>query len=81
MNPNGNFRGLLRLASALLIAASVLILFSAAAHASCSSPANAIEAENCLAGTPSSTWDISGAGDPTIQGFADQISVNPGGTI
>jgi len=54
-----------------------------AARASCSSPANAIEAENCLTGTPQSTWDIPthDAGDPTIQGFATDISVNPGSTI
>lgn len=43
--------------------------------------ANAITAENCLAGNPASEWDVSGAGDPTIQGFATQISVNRGSTI
>jgi hypothetical protein len=43
--------------------------------------ANPITAENCLAGNPASEWDVSGAGDPTIQGFATQISVNRGGTI
>jgi len=78
VNPYGHFRGLLRLASALFVAVSVLILFSAAAHASCTSPANAIEAENCLPGTPQSQWDISGAGDPSIQGFATDISFNVG---
>src|SRR6202011_5008499 len=45
------------------------------ALASCSSPANAIEAENCLPGTPQTTWDVSGAGDSTIQGFTTDISV------
>ena len=29
----------------------------------CSSPANPIEAENCLPGNPPSQWDVSGAGD------------------
>ncbi len=81
MNPYGHFRGLLRLASALFVAVSVLIIFSAAAHASCTSPANAIEAENCLPGTPQSQWDISGAGDPSIQGFATDISFNVGQTV
>ncbi|MEO7143040.1 MAG: N,N-dimethylformamidase beta subunit family domain-containing protein, partial [Bryobacteraceae bacterium] len=38
-------------------------------------------AENCLPGNPSSEWDTSGAGDPTIQGFATDISVNAGQTI
>ncbi|MDA8413282.1 MAG: Ig-like domain-containing protein, partial [Desulfobacteraceae bacterium] len=44
-------------------------------------PANAIEAENCKAGNPSSEWDIIGAGDQSIQGFATDISVNKGETV
>lgn len=60
----------------------LLCLFvSAPLFGSCSSPANAIEAENCLPGTPQSDWDVSGAGDPSIQGFATDISVNVGQTI
>jgi hypothetical protein len=53
------------------------------ASSSCSSPANQIEAENCLPGTPSSTWDLPNAdqGDTTIQGFATEMSVNVGGTV
>ncbi len=47
----------------------------------CGSPANEIVAENCLTGNPPSEWDVSGAGDETIQGFATDISVNRGGTI
>ena len=47
----------------------------------CTSPANAIVAENCLPGNPASEWDVSGAGDPSIQGFATDISVNAGGTV
>ncbi len=52
----------------------------------CTSPANPIVAENCLTGTPKSTWDIPAitgttAGDSTIQGFATDISVNKGSTI
>jgi hypothetical protein len=47
----------------------------------CSSPPNAIVAENCLSGNPASEWDVSGVGDPSIQGFATDISVNLGGTI
>ncbi len=42
---------------------------------------NAIVRENCLTGSPPSEWDISGAGDPSIQGFATDISVNRGGTV
>ena len=52
---------------------------TAAAGGPCA--ANAITAENCLTGNPSSEWDVSGAGDPSIQGYATQISVNRGGTV
>ena len=41
-------------------------------------PANAIAAENALAGNPSSQWDVTGAGDASIQGFGTDISVNKG---
>ena len=66
----------------LLLLASALI-FTSPAWASCTAPGNAIEAENCLTGTPQNTWDISGSGsgDSSIQGFADDISVNVGQTI
>ncbi|MGH7724670.1 MAG: N,N-dimethylformamidase beta subunit family domain-containing protein [Candidatus Eiseniibacteriota bacterium] len=42
---------------------------------------NEIVPENLLPGNPQSEWDISGAGDGSIQGFATDISVNRGGTI
>jgi hypothetical protein len=48
----------------------------------CLSPtANAIVCENSKPGNPSTEWDISGAGDPTIQGYATDISVNQGQSI
>jgi hypothetical protein len=37
--------------------------------------------ENQLSGTPQSVWDISGAGDTTLQGFSTDISVNQGQTV
>jgi hypothetical protein len=46
--------------------------------ANCLSPANAIVAENCLAGD--TDWDIT-ENDPDIQGFATDISVNTGETV
>ena len=42
---------------------------------------NPIVAENALPGTPASEWDVSGAGDPSIQGFGTDISVDRGQTI
>jgi hypothetical protein len=48
----------------------------------CTPPmANDIVCENSKIGNPASDWDVSGAGDLTIQGFATDISVNQGGTI
>ena len=44
----------------------------------CASPVNEIVAENCKPGNDSTEWDINGNGDPTIQGFATDISVNKG---
>ena len=47
----------------------------------CTAPPNPVVAENCLPGNPASEWDVSGAGDPSIQGFATDISVNRGSTV
>ena len=45
----------------------------------CDAPAAA--AENCLPGDPASEWDVPGAGDPRLQGFATDISVNKGESV
>lgn len=42
---------------------------------------NSIVTENSLPGNPASEWDITGAGDLSIQGFATDISVNKGSTV
>jgi len=47
----------------------------------CAAPPNAVVAENCLAGNAASEWDVSGAGDSSIQGFATDISVDRGSTV
>jgi hypothetical protein len=39
---------------------------------------NQVVCENAKPGSPASEWDITGAGDATIQGFATDISVNRG---
>ena len=57
------------------LAANVTWSFTTGAGACAANP---ITAENCLPGNPASEWDISGAGDPSIQGFATDISVNRG---
>jgi hypothetical protein len=47
----------------------------------CASPANRIVAENCQPGNPSTDWDIHSSGDPDIQGFSTDMSVNVGETV
>src|ERR671926_1271790 len=42
---------------------------------------NPIVTENSLPGSPQSEWDVQGAGDPTLQGFATDISVNQGSVV
>jgi hypothetical protein len=73
------FRPQILVAICVLFAISLLSVEKA--YGSCSNPANPIEAENCLPGTSPSVWDVDGAGDLSIQGFATDISVNVGGTV
>ncbi|HET7601786.1 MAG TPA: N,N-dimethylformamidase beta subunit family domain-containing protein, partial [Gemmatimonadales bacterium] len=42
---------------------------------------NEIVCENSKQGSPSSEWEVNGAGDASIQGFATDISVDQGQTI
>jgi len=42
---------------------------------------NAIVCENNLQGNLPSEWDVTGAGDASLQGFATDISVNKGGVV
>ena len=46
-----------------------------------STTSNSIVRENALPGDPPTEWDVNGWGDPTIQGFGHDISINPGETI
>src|SRR5258707_1222827 len=65
----------------LLLAFLVPSFLPPVAFATCTAPKNAIEAENCLPGTPASQWYVDGSGSPNIQGFTTDISVNVGQTI
>jgi hypothetical protein len=47
----------------------------------CTAPPNPVVAENCLTGSPKAEWEVIGVGDPTIQGYATEISVNRGSTV
>jgi hypothetical protein len=72
----------LAMVAALLPAAApaALLPFAYAADP-CAPVVNAIACENSKPGSPSSEWDITGAGDSDIQGFATDISVNAGQPI
>ena len=63
------------------LAANVSWNFTTEAVSACANPTNTIVAENCLTGNPASEWDVSGAGDAGIQGYATQISINRGDTV
>ncbi|HEX6870455.1 MAG TPA: N,N-dimethylformamidase beta subunit family domain-containing protein, partial [Micromonosporaceae bacterium] len=80
-------RSMRRLVGVIIVAVAVvgsgLVMLPAAFAASdpCNPVVNPVVCENSKAGTPSSVWDIDGAGDPSIQGFATDISVNLGQRI
>jgi hypothetical protein len=68
---------------ALAAAAALALSGSATADTGpCAPPVESpILCENSLPGTPASEWDIVGAGDPSIQGFATEMSVAAGETV
>jgi hypothetical protein len=79
-----SLRRLLPLLALLAFVAASSLGGARNAHAAdpCANTAvNPIPCENAQAGTPPSVWGLSGAGDPGIQGFATDISVNVGGTV
>ncbi|MEN3305917.1 MAG: hypothetical protein V7603_2119 [Micromonosporaceae bacterium] len=42
---------------------------------------NPVACENANTGADPSSWDVQGNGDDTVQGFATDMSVNPGATV
>ncbi|MDV8146289.1 DUF4082 domain-containing protein [Arthrobacter sp. B10-11] len=72
----------LAMVAALLPAAAPAALLPLAFAADpCAPVVNAIACENSKPGSPPSEWDITGAGDSSIQGYATEISVNAGQAI
>ncbi|MFC7275719.1 DUF4082 domain-containing protein [Paractinoplanes rhizophilus] len=63
----------------LVLAGLIGVLTTPASAAACSP--NPIVCENQKTGTPQDQWDIEGAGDDELQGFATDISVNAGQTV
>jgi hypothetical protein len=76
-------RALWRFFAVLLVASPLLLPPGRPAAAAPCDPlvTNPIACENTLVGSPASEWDVAGSGDPAIQGFATDVSVNRGGTI
>ncbi len=62
----------------VLVAVGLPAVPAAAVTPGCGPEANAIVCENSKPGTSFEEWDIDGAGDDSIQGFATDISVNVG---
>ncbi|HET9648994.1 MAG TPA: N,N-dimethylformamidase beta subunit family domain-containing protein [Microlunatus sp.] len=82
----GEFRSrrLISIVLALTLGAALLVVLPPPpVHAApCDAPiTSAIACENSKPGSPSSEWQISGAGSANLQGFATDISVNVGTTI
>ena len=61
------------------LAANASWSFTTADSVACSG--NPTVTENCLPGSPQAEWDVVGAGDSSIQGFATEISVNRGDAV
>ncbi len=69
-----------RLALLSLILVATCAFGSYVAQSASAACGNPIQCENQNPGDPPSDWQVSGAGDSTIQGFATSISVNVGQT-
>src|SRR5688572_27108932 len=71
-----------QLASLLPVLVFVLCQAGALAANPCDfSTSNRVACENSKPGTPVTEWDLDGPADPTILGFATDISVNVGETV
>ena len=65
----------------ILAALAVMMFAGRGSGPSVEAQSNPIVLENNQGGSPSSEWDVTGAGDPSIQGFATDISVNTGDLV
>ena len=64
--------------------AAAVLLFQTLCQCVAAAPADKVIGsvqENALPGSPPAEWDVSGAGDPSIQGFATEASINRGETV
>jgi hypothetical protein len=69
-------------ASRLTLAlAATILLFAALPAVGLAACSNPVACENEKPGSAPSSWQVNGAGDASIQGYATSMSVNKGGTI
>ncbi len=68
-------------AVALLLLGGQGVFAEIATAGPCDAPVNEIVCENSKVGNPATEWDIEGSGDPSIQGFTTDISVNHGQAV
>jgi N,N-dimethylformamidase beta subunit-like protein/uncharacterized protein DUF4082/Big-like domain-containing protein/purple acid phosphatase-like protein len=71
-------RGLGAVAALCLFATTDSSRVAMQAQSSCGATINPIVCENQKPGDPASSWDVSGSGDASIQGFTTNISAAPG---
>src|SRR5690349_3843074 len=64
-----------------IVAGSLVSLSSASAADPCAAATNPVACENQKPGDQIDTWDVSGIGNSSIQGFATDMSVNVGSSI
>ncbi|UZX05187.1 DUF4082 domain-containing protein [Arthrobacter sp. CDRTa11] len=68
--------------STLSVAADPSLLAPARAAGPCDAPVvSKVACENTQPGSPASEWQVAGAGNSTIQGYATSMSVNVGQTV
>ena len=68
-------------AVALLLLGGQGVFAEIATAGPCDAPVDEIVCENSKVGNPATEWDIEGSGDPSIQGFTTDISVNHGQAV
>ncbi|GEM_PF-430190 len=73
--------GILAVVIALVVAFFGVPTAAFAASDPCGPGGNPVACENSKPGTDPSEWDIDGAGDSDIQGFATTMSITPGSTV
>jgi hypothetical protein len=66
--------------AAFVVAFATVVIGAAHAPAALAACANPVACENALTGDSPGDWEVNGAGDATIQGYATQMSVNVGQT-